>query len=329
MDSINVSAQPNGNWQVGNEVLTPGEFQSKIDSMAASGDKGLFKIGDAFTVSASELSAKVKTGEFSLVGGVNLPAPQGGAAAGFDNNKLKNLSELMGDVFKLITQTSLVNRESAREARNAAQTAEQVDLSAQVDKQKEAAQKSFQAAVIGAAVSMGVAIGSGAFSVASAAKSLSKLKGIMTDLKASADMTRAAEAGVKMGGHRAAKAAESAGGKWKSAVPSDAPPITDQTFQVRMQKIASNAQYREGFKDAITGAVTGASDLAKAFAEHDAETTRAEATQAEASSRLDATAAQEETEFLNTFQDLLRDFLQKMAAINESTEQSLSQIMRA
>jgi len=299
MNAIPATQQPNGNWNVGGEILTQKEFQAKLEALSSSPDKGLFKIGDTLTVTAAELSKKIKNGEFSL-GGVDLPPPGTTAARGFDTGKIANLSAMMAEVFKLVTETSMTNRETSRESRKASHQAEQASLANQVEMQREAAQKAFTAAVAAAAVSIGVAIGSAIGSIASAAKSLKELSSIGDQIK----------------------------GVSKEASKT----VTDElskTLDVKMRELSSKQQIAQSINEGISGAVKGAADIAKASGERAAELTRIGATEAEAFSRIYAKLAQEDTEFINHFQEILRDFMQKMASINESTQQSLAGIMRA
>jgi hypothetical protein len=290
MNAIPATQQPNGTWNVGGEILSQKDFQARLEALSSSPDKGLFKIGDTLTVTAAELSKKIKNGDFSL-GGVDLPPPGSTAARGFDTGKIANLSAMMAEVFKLVTETSMTNRETSRESRKASHQAEQASLANQVEMQREAAQKAFTAAVAAAAVSIGVAVGSAIGSIGSAAKGLKDLKSIGSELQSGAIDAKAAE---------------------------------------RLTAMAQQTQtIRQAVIDGTSGAVKGAADIGKAHGERAAELTRIGATEAESVSRIYAKLAQEDTEFINHFQEILRDFMQKMASINESTQQSLAGIMRA
>lgn len=290
MNTINVSRLNDGNWQVGNETLTPQQFQSRLDHLAASNSKGLFRIDGNLTVDASTLSRQLGGGT-PVLGTPTLHPPTSSSTRPLDTSKLSNLSAVMAEVFKLITSTSMVNRESARESRQANQVAEQKDLARQVELLKEAGEKAFQSAIVNAAISIGVSIGSAVLNGVSAGKALKELKGLYGDFSSNR--------------------------------------IETEAFQNLTTQISTESQIFSSINDGVSKSISGASDITKGSLDRDAEVNRSLATQSEANSRLDAAAIQEETEFLNHFQELLRDFIQKMAAINESTEQSLASIMRA
>ena len=69
-------------------------------------------------------------------------------------------------------------------------------------------------------------------------------------------------------------------------------------------------------------------DIYGAAKTKEAEFTRAKATEIGAEAKLTGSLAQEESEFINHFADMIKDFLQKMAAVNQSTEEQLAKTMR-